>query len=71
MQVALGPRPPLQFALGGASLKIARRPRPDGPHAEALAEKFNIGKKVAPHLTSELQLAVCRISQAHSTTLRC
>ena len=40
MQVALGPRPPLQLALGGASLKIARRPRPDGPHAEALAEKF-------------------------------
>jgi len=37
MQVALGPRPPLQLALGGAPLKIARRPRPDGPHAEPLS----------------------------------
>ena len=37
MQVALGPRPPLELAFRGASLQIARRPRPDGPHAEALA----------------------------------
>ena len=52
MQVALGPRPPLQLAFRGASLQIARRPRPDGPHARALAQKVCASSPVASHNSS-------------------